>query len=156
MVFACKQGTRKKEKKGCWEQLSTKVSHLVSFGFLSGLIPRPLARYKSNWSTPFWYFEHSCNGWAWARKFTPKRQNRNKVEEEDKKVWKAHINEDNHRREGHMIGMMWGVGITMQRMHMWAKSSPREVVGGASNLLAQEELELVWGGSSLEYTSQVL
>ena len=28
--------------------------------------------------------------------------------------------------------------------------------GGASNLLAQEDLELIWGGSSLEYTSQVL
>ena len=26
----------------------TKVSHLVSFGILSGLVPRPLARYKSN------------------------------------------------------------------------------------------------------------
>ena len=28
--------------------------------------------------------------------------------------------------------------------------------GGASNLLAQEDLELIWGVSSLEYTSQVL
>ena len=28
--------------------------------------------------------------------------------------------------------------------------------GGASNLLAQEDLELICGGSSLEYTSQVL
>ena len=28
--------------------VSTKVSHLVSFGFLSGLVPRPLAKYKSN------------------------------------------------------------------------------------------------------------
>src|SRR3954462_15479836 len=37
-------------------------SHLVSFGFLSGLAPRPLARYKSNLSPPFRYFEHSCNG----------------------------------------------------------------------------------------------
>src|ERR1044072_7603164 len=41
---------------------STKVSHFVSFEVLSGLVPRPLARYKSNWSTPFRYFEHSCNG----------------------------------------------------------------------------------------------
>ena len=89
----------KERKKGCWEQLSTKVSHLVSFGFLSGLVHRPLARYKSNWSTPFQYFENSCNGWAWARKLTPKRRNRKKVKEEDKKVWKTHINEDNHRRE---------------------------------------------------------
>src|SRR3954469_11580852 len=38
--------------------ISTKVSHLVSFEVLSGLVPRPLARYKSNWSTPFRYFEH--------------------------------------------------------------------------------------------------
>ena len=30
---------------------------------------------------------------------TPKRRNRKKVEEEDKKVWKAHINEDNHRQD---------------------------------------------------------
>ena len=30
---------------------------------------------------------------------TPKRQNIKKVEEEDKKVRKAHINEDNHRRK---------------------------------------------------------
>src|SRR3954465_13439850 len=27
---------------------STKVSHLVSFEVLSGLVPRPLAKYKSN------------------------------------------------------------------------------------------------------------
>ena len=49
---------------------------------------------------------------------------------EDKKVWKAHINEDNHRREIQMIDMMWRVGIAMQRMHMWAmESSPMELVG---------------------------
>ena len=28
--------------------VSIKVSHLVSFGILSGFVPRPLARYKSN------------------------------------------------------------------------------------------------------------
>ena len=61
----------------------TKVSHLVSFEVLSGLVPRPLARYKSNWSTRFRHFEHSCNGWAWARKLTPQRWNRKKVDEED-------------------------------------------------------------------------
>ena len=31
-----------------------------------------------------------------------------------------------------------------------------ETSGGAANLLPQEDLELVLGGSSLEYTSQVL
>ena len=77
-------------------QLSVSLSGIH---ILSGLVPKPLARYKSNWSTPFRYFELSCNGWAWARKLTHKQWNRKKVEEEDKKVWKAHINEDNHRRE---------------------------------------------------------
>ena len=57
----------KERKKRLLRTISTKVSHLVSFGFLSGLVPRPLARYKSNWSTVFRYFEHSCNGWAWAK-----------------------------------------------------------------------------------------
>ena len=33
--------------------ISTKVSHLVSFEVLSGLVPRPLARYKSNDPLPF-------------------------------------------------------------------------------------------------------
>src|SRR3954462_5064894 len=40
---------------------STIVSHLVSFGILSGLVPTPLATYKSNRSTPFQNSEHSCN-----------------------------------------------------------------------------------------------
>ena len=65
MVFVWKKWDREYAiKNNCWEPLSTKVSHLVSFGFLSGLVPRPLVRYKSNWSNPFWSFEHSCNGWA--------------------------------------------------------------------------------------------
>ena len=80
----------------------------------------------------------------------------NMVEEEDKKVRKAHINEDNHRWESQMIDMMWGVGIAMQRMHIRAKKLSNGTSGGASNLLAHEDLELVWGGSSLEYASQVL
>ena len=78
---------------------------------------------------------------------------------EDKKVWKAHINEDNNRREkSKMIDMIWGVGIAMQQMHKWAiyGKLSNGTSGRASNFLAQEDLELIWGGSSLEYTSQVL
>ena len=57
-------------------------------------------------------------------------EKREMVEEEDKKVWKSHINEDNHKRESQMIEMMWGEGIAMQRMPIWAmKSSPKELVG---------------------------
>ena len=153
-VFVQEGDWEKEREKRLLRTISTKVSHLVSFGFLSGLVPTPLARYKSNWSTPFRYFEHSCNGWAWAR------WNRKKVEEEDKKVWKAHINEDNHRQESHMIDMMWGVGIAMQHadahraISVWKPCNGTS--GGASNLLAHEDLEIFWGGSSLEYASQVL
>ena len=78
------------------------------------------------------------------------------VEEEDKKVRKAHINEGNHRREGQMIDMMWGVGIAMQQMHIWAEKLSNGTSGGASNLFSHEDIELFWGGSSLEYASQVL
>ena len=41
-------GLGKRDKIQLLRTVSTKVSHLVSFGFLSRLIPRPLARYKSN------------------------------------------------------------------------------------------------------------
>src|SRR3954465_5009512 len=50
----------KERKKVVENKLSTKVSHLVSFGFLSGLVPKLLARYKSNRSIPFRYIDHSC------------------------------------------------------------------------------------------------
>ena len=152
MVFACNQGNGKKErKKGCWEQLSTNVSHLVSFGFLSGLVPRPLARDKSNWSTPFRYFEHSCNGWAWAKSWhlnseTEKGGGGRKKGCESLTSMRTTIgkkkpydrydvrNRDCHATDAHVRYGKLSNGTS----------------GDASNLLAQEYLELVWGGSSLE------
>ena len=44
-----------------------------------------------------------------------------------------------------MIDVTWGVGIAMQRMHKWAMSIwilSNGTSGGASNLLAHEDLEL--------------
>ena len=55
-----------------------------------------------------------------------------------------------------MINMMWGVGIAMQRMHIWAEKLSNGTSVGASNLLAHEDLEIFWGGSSLEYAGQDL
>src|SRR3954471_10694841 len=55
-------GIRERERKYLSRNKSTKVSHLVSFEVLSGLVFRSLAGYKSNGSSPFRYFEQSCNG----------------------------------------------------------------------------------------------
>ena len=89
---------------------------------------------------------------------TPKRRNRNKVEVEDKKrcervtSMRTIIGErrpydrydvrsrDCHATDAHM---------------MYGKLS-NGTSGGPSNPVAQENLELILGGSSLEYTSQVL
>src|SRR3954470_5786197 len=56
------KGLGRKRKKVVENNYLLKFHTWSPFGFLSGLVPRPLARYKSNCSTPFRYFEHSCNG----------------------------------------------------------------------------------------------